>query len=61
MNIHSLTAAATPCPTANGSGYPLPDRQRLISSNYYSRYNTQTRRLTPEMFAAVFEKIQAKD
>ena len=44
------------------SGYPfghariheLPGGIRLIDSYHCSRYNTQTRRLTPEMFADVF-------
>ena len=30
----------------------------LIDSYHCSRYNTQTRRLTPEMFYAVFDRIQ---
>ena len=48
-------------PFAHASDYRLSDGRRLVSSYHCSRYNTQTRRLTPEMFAAVFEKIQAKD
>lgn len=48
-------------PFAHGSDYCLPDGRRLVSSYHCSRYNTQTRRLTPEMFAAVFTKIQNKD
>ncbi len=44
------------------SGYPfgharihaLPDGLRLVDSYHCSRYNTQTRRLTPDMFADVF-------
>ncbi|MDO9226772.1 MAG: uracil-DNA glycosylase [Pseudomonadota bacterium] len=48
------------------SGYPfghgvvhiLPDGRRLYSSYHCSRYNTQTRRLSPEMFRAVFQRIQ---
>jgi len=31
----------------------LPDDRQLIDSYHCSRYNTQTRRLTPEMFRAV--------
>jgi uracil-DNA glycosylase family 4 len=31
----------------------LPDGRRVIDSYHCSRYNTQTRRLTPEMFRAV--------
>ena len=46
-------------PFAHASDYRLPDGRRLVSSYHCSRYNTQTRRLTPEMFAAVFALIQA--
>ncbi|NND55119.1 MAG: uracil-DNA glycosylase [Gammaproteobacteria bacterium] len=38
----------------HGSDYPLPGELRLLSSYHCSRYNTNTNRLTPEMFAAVF-------
>ncbi len=48
-------------PFGHASDYRLPDGRRLVSSYHCSRYNTQTRRLTPEMFAAVFTKIQAED
>ena len=48
-------------PFAHASHYRLPDGRRLVSSYHCSRYNTQTRRLTPEMFAAVFTLIQTKD
>ena len=34
------------------------DRHTLYDSYHCSRYNTQTRRLTPEMFRAVFARIQ---
>ncbi|MBU1666158.1 MAG: uracil-DNA glycosylase [Gammaproteobacteria bacterium] len=36
----------------------LPDGRRFYDSYHCSRYNTQTRRLTPEMFRAVFQRIQ---
>ncbi|MHB1214866.1 MAG: uracil-DNA glycosylase [Thiobacillus sp.] len=48
-------------PFAHASDYCLPDGRRLVSSYHCSRYNTQTRRLTPDMFAAVFTQIQRKD
>jgi len=38
----------------HGSDYALPGDLRLLSSYHCSRYNTNTRRLTPEMFRAVF-------
>ena len=47
-------------PFAHASDYRLPNGRRLVSSYHCSRYNTQTRRLTPEMFAAVFTRIQAE-
>ncbi|MES9888685.1 MAG: uracil-DNA glycosylase, partial [Candidatus Sedimenticola sp. 6PFRAG1] len=37
----------------------LPQGQHLIDSYHCSRYNTQTKRLTSEMFHAVFSR--AKD
>ena len=42
-------------PFAHLSDYTLPSGLRLISSYHCSRYNTQTKRLTPEMFQAVFK------
>jgi uracil-DNA glycosylase family 4 len=48
-------------PFAHASDHRLPDGRRLVSSYHCSRYNTQTRRLTPAMFEAVFTQIQAKD
>jgi uracil-DNA glycosylase family 4 len=48
-------------PFAHAADTRLPDGRRLVSSYHCSRYNTQTRRLTPEMFAAVFETIRSKD
>ena len=47
-------------PFSHASDYRLPNGRRLVSSYHCSRYNTQTRRLTPEMFAAVFERIQTE-
>lgn len=44
---------------AHDSHYVLTSGHRLYSSYHCSRYNTQTRRLTPEMFEAVFSRIAA--
>lgn len=44
-------------PFAHASDYRLPDGRRFVSSYHCSRYNTQTRRLTPAMFEAVFERL----
>ena len=44
-------------PFAHNAAHPLPGERRLYDSYHCSRYNTQTRRLTPEMFRAVFARI----
>jgi uracil-DNA glycosylase len=38
----------------------LPDGRRLVDSYHCSRYNTQTHRLTPQMFRAVFDQLASK-
>jgi len=43
---------------AHNACHPLPSGLTLIDSYHCSRYNTQTRRLTPAMFEAVFEQIK---
>jgi uracil-DNA glycosylase len=50
--IHELACNET-------SGGFHSNRLTLYDSYHCSRYNTQTRRLTPEMFEQVFEKICA--
>lgn len=45
-------------PFAHGAVHRLPDGRRLYDSYHCSRYNTQTRRLTPEMFGEVFERLR---
>lgn len=45
-------------PFAHGKKYDLPNGMTLFTSYHCSRYNTQTRRLTPGMFHAVFNQIQ---
>ena len=41
---------------AHAAEHPLPDGRQLIDSYHCSRYNTQTRRLTTEMFLAVLKR-----
>ncbi len=45
-------------PFAHDAAHVLPNGRRLHDSYHCSRYNTQTRRLTAEMFRAVFQRIQ---
>jgi uracil-DNA glycosylase family 4 len=42
----------------HGAEFKLPGGQRLIDSYHCSRYNTNTRRLTEEMFEAVFKRAK---
>ena len=41
---------------AHGAEHELPGGQRLVDSYHCSRYNTQTRRLTTEMFRTVLKR-----
>jgi len=59
--LRALNQKLKDYPFSHASDHRLPDGRRLVSSYHCSRYNTQTRRLTPEMFAAVFTQIQTKD
>ena len=43
---------------AHGARHSLPGGRMLYDSYHCSRYNTQTRRLTPRMFASVMEDIK---
>ncbi len=45
---------------AHGALHELPDGRLLADSYHCSRYNTNTRRLTPEMFDAVFAEIERR-
>lgn len=42
------------CPFAHGAVHALPDGRQLVDSYHCSRYNTNTGRLTPGMFADIF-------
>ncbi|MCC7304721.1 MAG: uracil-DNA glycosylase [Alphaproteobacteria bacterium] len=42
----------------HGAVHDMPNGKVLVDSYHCSRYNTQTRRLTEEMFHGVFEKIK---
>jgi len=43
----------------HGNEHELPDGRRMIDSYHCSRYNTQTRRLTAEMFQKVMKRAAA--
>jgi uracil-DNA glycosylase len=45
-------------PFAHGALHELPGQRRLLDSYHCSRYNTQTRRLTPAMFDDVFARVR---
>jgi uracil-DNA glycosylase len=44
---------------AHGALHRLDRGRALVDSYHCSRYNTNTRRLTPEMFRAVFDTVAA--
>jgi uracil-DNA glycosylase family 4 len=46
-------------PFGHGAVHALDGRRRLYDSYHCSRYNTNTRRLTTEMFEAVLQRIRA--
>jgi uracil-DNA glycosylase len=56
--LMALGLKATAYPFAHDARHDLPGGLKLYDSYHCSRYNTQTRRLTPEMFRAVFSRIE---
>jgi uracil-DNA glycosylase family 4 len=57
LRAHGLKPSAARF--AHGAEAQLPNRRTLISSYHCSRYNTQTRRLTTEMFEQVMARAKA--
>jgi uracil-DNA glycosylase family 4 len=49
--LRALGLKASSARFAHGATHPLPGARLLVDSYHCSRYNTQTRRLTPAMFA----------
>jgi uracil-DNA glycosylase family 4 len=57
--VRALCLRARELPFGHAHEHALPGGRTLVDAYHCSRYNTQTRRLTPEMFRAVFERIAA--
>jgi uracil-DNA glycosylase family 4 len=55
--VRALGLRARDFPFGHGREHALPAGRTLVDSYHCSRYNTQTRRLTPDMFRKVFERI----
>ncbi|WP_181705661.1 uracil-DNA glycosylase [Chthonobacter rhizosphaerae] len=56
--LRALKRPIASAPFAHGAVHPL-DARRLYDSYHCSRYNTNTGRLTRDMFRAVFERVRA--
>jgi uracil-DNA glycosylase family 4 len=57
--LRALGLPAAHAAFAHGARHALPGRRALFDSYHCSRYNTNTRRLTPAMFDAVFAAVAA--
>lgn len=57
--IRALGLRQADFPFGHGHEFGLPGERRLLSSYHCSRYNTQTRRLTNEMFSAIVGRARA--
>jgi uracil-DNA glycosylase family 4 len=57
--LKACGVAAREAPFAHGQEHELPGGRLLIDSYHCSRYNTQTRRLTPAMFEAIIARAHA--
>lgn len=56
--LRALDCRIADFPFAHGASHEPRPGLRLFDSYHCSRYNTQTRRLTPEMFRGVFAEIR---
>lgn len=57
--LRALHLKLSAYPFAHGAQHALVGNRWLLDSYHCSRYNTQTGRLTPEMFQVVFRQAQA--
>ena len=57
--LRAINKKPTAYKFAHGARHALPNGKILLNSYHCSRYNTSTRRLTPEMFEAVFAQAKA--
>lgn len=55
--LRAVGLRAADFPFGHGNEHQLPRNQRLVDSYHCSRYNTQTGRLTAQMFRQVFASI----
>lgn len=58
--LRALDLSAKAHVFGHAAQHALPDGRTLFDSYHCSRYNTQTRRLTPAMFEAVFAAIDSR-
>ena len=56
--VRALSLKLKDHPFGHGSEYEVSGGMTLLSSYHCSRYNTNTRRLTPEMFESVFARAR---
>lgn len=56
--LRAFDQSLSSCKFGHANGYSV-GHIRLIDSYHCSRYNTQTKRLTPEMFQDVFRRVRA--
>ncbi len=58
--LKALSIRQATAPFGHENWHDLPGRRRLVDSYHCSRYNTQTRRLTGEMFSQVFASVRTE-
>lgn len=56
--LQALGLRASTARFGHGEEHELPDNRLLVDSYHCSRYNTQTRRLTEDMFEAIFSRVR---